>query len=198
MPTKTKSLATSRETRIEAVRDRIIAIIDQPLEPVEFCEKWVKTPLHSQARDYKKACERAIADALGFMSPGDVSMWGKDWQKRPDYVPQLLRLADIVKSAKELGVCADKIKSYSYTKGQEVCICLPFGIPKPKFHFWQRVKIDDEYQDCGVIVGMDYATETGFGRAKLGWWYSVELDEGIDRKRLEPVRSAAESDVRSL
>lgn len=196
MQTKTRTLAITREDRIQATRDRIIATIDQPLEPADFCEKWVKLPLHQ--RDYRRACEEAIADALGFISFGEVSMWGKNWKKRPDYVPYLLRLADIIKEAKTLGVCADKPSSYRRFNGHDVCICLPFGIPKPKFYFWQRVKVDDGSEDYGVIVGMDYASETGSPKAEQGWWYSIELDESLPKKHLDPVRSAAESDVKSL
>ncbi|MEP0872872.1 hypothetical protein NDA01_23940 [Trichocoleus desertorum AS-A10] len=84
------------------------------------------------------------------------------------------------------------------TKTKAICMQLPHNIRKPKFRFWQRVRIDDEWEDYGVIVGIDYATETGFAKAERGWWYSIELDESIPRKRFEPVRSAAEADLKAL
>ncbi|MBW4490744.1 MAG: hypothetical protein KME12_23470 [Trichocoleus desertorum ATA4-8-CV12] len=84
------------------------------------------------------------------------------------------------------------------TKIKAICIRLPPAIHKPKFRFWQRVRIDDQWDDYGVIVGMDYVTELGFSKADCGWWYSIELDESIPHKRLEPIRSAAEADLKAL
>nr|WP_290224108.1 hypothetical protein [Trichocoleus desertorum] len=173
------ALPLSRDARIQAVLSGICRTLHQPLEPAEYCQRWVFHPLHLQ--NYKQACDQALAQACGLL-PTEVQLWGKEWRKRPGYVPYLLRLADTVKRSQALGVCASKLKSQI----SELSLALPGGIPRPRFHFWQQVRIADEWNEHGTIVGMEYQN---------GWWYSIELDPDTPHKFIEPVRHSFETEV---
>ncbi|MEP0873370.1 hypothetical protein NDA01_26780 [Trichocoleus desertorum AS-A10] len=173
------ALPLSRDARIQAVLSGICHTLHQPLEPVEYCQRWVFHPLHLQ--NYKQACDQALAQACGLLS-ADVQLWGKEWRKRPGYVPYLLRLADTVKRSQTLGVCAAKVRSQT----PELSLPIPKGIPCPRFHFWQQVRINDEWNEHGTVVGMEYQN---------GWWYAIELDPDTPHKFIEPVRHSFETEV---
>ncbi|MEP0873596.1 hypothetical protein NDA01_27950, partial [Trichocoleus desertorum AS-A10] len=51
------ALPLSRDAHIQAVLSGICRTLHQPLEPVEYCQRWVFHPLHLQ--NYKQACDQA-------------------------------------------------------------------------------------------------------------------------------------------
>ncbi|NEO28069.1 MAG: hypothetical protein F6K03_14600 [Kamptonema sp. SIO4C4] len=63
-----------------------------PLEPSEYCDRWV---IRDPARNYRKMCIHAIAEVTG-LSPHTIKDWGKNFHRRPKYVTRLLRYADIL------------------------------------------------------------------------------------------------------
>lgn len=76
-----------------------IDIIRQlPLEPMEYCRRWVT---HEPGRNYRKTCINAIAKVTG-TSPKTVKDWGKDFHYRPKYVTRILRQADLINQFKQL------------------------------------------------------------------------------------------------
>ena len=87
--------------RIWEAQEYFRSVAPVPLEPEEFLKKWCKEPLSSNC--YKKACDRLLAEALG-VGISDPGRWGSKYQKRPEFVPYLLRLADLVLQARELGL----------------------------------------------------------------------------------------------
>jgi hypothetical protein len=78
-----------------------------PLEPSEFCRRWVNMP--PDERGYYKACVKALAQATG-LSARTVEGWGKDFAKRPDYVLNILRKEDIINQIRQLVLPPDAIK----------------------------------------------------------------------------------------
>lgn len=77
---------------------RIDIIRQLPLEPMEYCRRWVET---DPARGYRKACINALAQATG-LSPHTIKDWGTNFDRRPRYVPFLLRQADLLNQFKHL------------------------------------------------------------------------------------------------
>jgi hypothetical protein len=69
-----------------------------PLEPMDYCQRWVS---RSPSRGYRKACINALVDATG-LSPGTIRNWGTDFQRRPLYVLRILRQADLLNQLREL------------------------------------------------------------------------------------------------
>ncbi|MDZ8086022.1 MULTISPECIES: hypothetical protein [Nostoc] len=77
---------------------RIDAIRQLPLEPMEYCRRWVDI---DPARGYRKACINALAQATG-LSPHTIKDWGTNFDRRPHYIPFLLRQADLLNQFKQL------------------------------------------------------------------------------------------------
>ena len=78
-----------------------------PLEPSEFCRRWVDMP--PEERGYYKVCVKALAAATG-LSERTVQGWGKNFEKRPDYVLNILRKEDILNQIRKLVLPPDAIK----------------------------------------------------------------------------------------
>jgi len=81
-------------------KHRIDIIRQLPLEPMEYCRRWVT---HEPGRNYRKACINAIAKVTG-TSPKTVKDWGKDFRYRPKYATRILRQADVINQFKQLVV----------------------------------------------------------------------------------------------
>lgn len=86
---------------------RIDEIRVLPLEPIEFCQRWVDRP--ADERGYYTACVKALAQATG-LSERTVQGWGKDFAKRPDYVLHILRKEDIINQIRKLVLPPDVIQ----------------------------------------------------------------------------------------
>ncbi len=69
-----------------------------PLEPSEYCRRWVPAV---SGKGYRKVCINALAEVTG-LSPSTVKDWGPNFERRPKYVPRLLRQADLLNQFKEL------------------------------------------------------------------------------------------------
>lgn len=80
------------------VEHRIEALRKLPLEPSEYCRRWVS---QDDNRGYRKVCINVIAAATG-LSPSTVKDWGPDFIRCPRYVPYLLRQADLLNQFKQL------------------------------------------------------------------------------------------------
>ncbi len=85
------SQSNQPEQRIEAIRQL-------PLEPVEYCHRWVEV---DPARGYKKVCINALSEATG-LSPNTIKDWGTNFSRRPHYVPFVLRQADLINQFQQL------------------------------------------------------------------------------------------------
>ncbi|EAW36772.1 hypothetical protein [Lyngbya sp. PCC 8106] len=78
---------------------RIDALTRLPLEPLEYCQRWVE--LSPEERGYRKACVESLAAATG-LSPRTIENWGKNFEKRPDHVTHTLRLADMLNQVRKI------------------------------------------------------------------------------------------------
>ena len=83
-----------RSRQNEHLIDRLRRI---PLEPAEYCRRWVKGP----AKGHRKTCINALAEATG-LSPGTIRNWGFNFERRPQYVLYVLRQADLLNQLKAL------------------------------------------------------------------------------------------------
>lgn len=88
----------------ESPQYRIDALRELPLEPLTYCERWVNLP--NDERGYRKACIAALAEATG-LSPRTVANWGKNFEKRPDYVVHSLRMADMLNQIRKIVLSSD-------------------------------------------------------------------------------------------
>jgi hypothetical protein len=79
-------------------KHRIDILRQLPLEPMEYCRRWVS---REPGRNYRKACINAIAQVTG-ASPKTVKDWGTDFRRRPKYVTRILRQADLINQFKQL------------------------------------------------------------------------------------------------
>jgi hypothetical protein len=77
------------------------AIRRVPLEPKEYCQKWVPTLYgkHPGERGYKAACIRELSRVSGVSEESIEGNWGIDFSKAPSYLPRMLRMADIINQA---------------------------------------------------------------------------------------------------
>ncbi len=80
------------------IEDRIDYLLGQPLEPSEYCRRWVQQDF---SRGYRKTCVNVLAAATG-LSPNTIKDWGSDFSRRPQYVPLLLRRADLLNQFRQL------------------------------------------------------------------------------------------------
>lgn len=78
---------------------RIDALSEKPLEPMEYCKKWVD--MSPNDRGYRKACIAALAEATG-LSPRTIGNWGSNFEKRPNYAAHILRMADMLNQIKKI------------------------------------------------------------------------------------------------
>ena len=69
------------------------------MEPLEYCRAWVELPPHQ--RGYRKACIELLVKATG-LSEATVANWGKNFEKRPDYVTHSLSMADKLKRIEQI------------------------------------------------------------------------------------------------
>lgn len=91
----------------QSPQDRIDALRDLPLEPLEYCQKWVE--LSPEERGYRKACVEALAQATG-LSPRTIENWGKSFEKRPDHITHSLRMADTLNQIRKLVLPPDLLQ----------------------------------------------------------------------------------------
>jgi hypothetical protein len=68
------------------------------LEPSEYCRRWVEYP---NEWGYRKACICALAKATG-LSERTVNNWGATFERRPNYVLHVLKLADQLNQIKKI------------------------------------------------------------------------------------------------
>ena len=156
-PTLIVPPSASRESRIQLLLDHISKVKDIPLEPSEFVSCWLKFPLDT--RGYRQHCDEAIARALG-IDRWSIS-WGKNYSRRPAYVPMLLRLADIVKHIQASGICRPRAP-----QSWEPSIVVPSSWPQPVLRLNDRV-ICESTGAFGSILGLDYLPQ------QAAWGYRV-------------------------
>lgn len=79
------------------------ALSDIPLEPSDYCSKWVPKLWHIEQgeRGYRKACMAEIARVTS-ISKNTINTWGSDFSDCPSHVKQSLRMADIINTIREL------------------------------------------------------------------------------------------------
>lgn len=78
--------------------NRLDTIRQLPLEPIEYCRRWVKP---EPGRNYRKVCINAIAQVTG-ASPKTIKDWGPEFSRCPKYIPRILRQADLINQFKQL------------------------------------------------------------------------------------------------
>ncbi|WP_066425705.1 hypothetical protein [Anabaena sp. 4-3] len=96
MSIKTESLIDNNPQSNEY---RIDALSDLPLEPLEYCQRWVEMP--PDERGYRKACIAALAEATG-LSERTIGNWGQNFERRPNYVVHILRMADMLNQIRKI------------------------------------------------------------------------------------------------
>nr|WP_237087597.1 hypothetical protein [Nostoc sp. PCC 7120 = FACHB-418] len=69
------------------------------MEPLEYCQRWVE--LSSEERGYRKACIAALAEATG-LSERTIGNWGQNFDRRPNYVTHILRMADMLNQIRKI------------------------------------------------------------------------------------------------
>lgn len=69
-----------------------------PLEPVEYCQRWVKA---DPGKGYRKVCVNLLAGATG-LSSRTVGNWGANFERRPRYILHVLRQVDLLNQIEEL------------------------------------------------------------------------------------------------
>lgn len=80
-------------------KQRALSVVDElPLmEPTEYCRRWVKR-LQPGERGYRAECIRALEKAtFGVYKFETIDRnWGKDFERRPEAVIELLRVANML------------------------------------------------------------------------------------------------------
>lgn len=96
MPLQRNAANTNLQSR-DAIswRQQLDAIAETPLEPQEFCRRWVKKPAPGE-RGYQAACIRELARVCG-VCERTVERWGPRFERRPEHVLVLLRMADLLR-----------------------------------------------------------------------------------------------------
>lgn len=74
------------------------------LEPEEYCAKWVPVYQGKKPgeRGYRAACIRELAKISGVKESTIDINWGANFEKRPQYLPRMLKLADIINQLKQI------------------------------------------------------------------------------------------------
>ena len=74
------------------------------LEPEEYCRRWVPVHQgkHPGERGYRAACVRELAKVAGIKESTIDINWGANFEKRPNYMPRLLRMADVINQLKQV------------------------------------------------------------------------------------------------
>lgn len=83
---------------LEFDRQRLKSLRCLPLEPLNYCQRWVSVDPH---RSHRKACIHALANATG-LSRHTINNWGTDFSRRPGYIPHLLRQVDLLNQIENL------------------------------------------------------------------------------------------------
>jgi hypothetical protein len=86
----------SKPLSIQYIND---VLSKQPLEPLEYCQRWVEIP--PEERGYRKACIAALAEATA-LSPRTINDWGANFERRPDHVLHVLRMADMLNQIRKI------------------------------------------------------------------------------------------------
>lgn len=97
--TTTATQTTPYRQRGKASHHRIDELRDLPLEPSEYCRKWVEGD--PEERGYYKQCVSALAKVTG-LSRRTIEGWGSDFSGRPEYVLRHLRREDILNQIRVL------------------------------------------------------------------------------------------------
>lgn len=77
--------------RHKKIKDRLEGLRREPLEPIEFCRKWVPVP--EGERGWRKACIQYLAKVTG-KPERTIDDWGADFSSRPKDVLVTLEYAD--------------------------------------------------------------------------------------------------------
>lgn len=93
------SLNPDIDRKLQEAHHRIDALRNTPLEPLDYCQRWVE--MSPDDRGYRKACVEALAEATG-LSPRTINNWGKHFEKRPDYALHALRMADLLNQIRKI------------------------------------------------------------------------------------------------
>ncbi|AUT01658.1 hypothetical protein CLI64_15385 [Nostoc sp. CENA543] len=96
MSLKTKRLIDNNPQTNEY---RIDALSEKPLEPLEYCQRWLE--MSPDERGYRKACIAALAEATG-LSERTIGNWGQNFERRPNYVVHILRMADMLNQIRKI------------------------------------------------------------------------------------------------
>ncbi len=76
-----------------------------PLEPQEYCDRWVSAPKNE--RGYYKACVAELARATA-LSRRTIEGWGPNFEKCPDSAKVTLRYKDMLNQIKGVVCPADE------------------------------------------------------------------------------------------
>ncbi|MFN6571573.1 hypothetical protein [Dendronalium sp. ChiSLP03b] len=66
---------------------------------MEYCKRWID--MSPDDRGYRKACIAALAEATG-LSPRTIGNWGQNFERRPNYVVHILRMADMLNQIRKI------------------------------------------------------------------------------------------------
>ncbi len=91
MDTGSRSQSSDFENRMEA-------FCQLPLEPIDYCTRWVK---NNPNKGYRKSCINALAKATG-LSLQTIKNWGSNFARRPQNLPYVLRHFDLLNQFIEL------------------------------------------------------------------------------------------------
>ena len=134
----TVSPTASKQKRIAAIQQWIADVVNEPLSPQEYLERHVTWSLNS--RRHGRNREELITEAIGGWPPSN-------WKKPPVYMTHLLRLADIVRTLQQHGICKPKRPLFG-----EKSISLPKSWPLPLFDLQARV-IHTPTGGYGTVLG---------------------------------------------
>ncbi len=87
------------DSHAKSTQDRIDVLRKLPLEPSEYCKRWVEVP--PDERGYRKACVAALAQATG-LSPRTINDWGPNFERRPDLILHVLTMADMLNQIRKI------------------------------------------------------------------------------------------------